>query len=137
MSPIFLQPQLSPKHIIHFPQMPFCISHLHHSFLPLYLQPSWVFSVSYIHGLHTEIQFKILSIPSFHNYLLFLLLPLFFLSLSTIAYLIFQLQLGLCFFLCLISKFCFCTCGFREQVEKGFNGFSSIFCLLLYLSLKT
>ena len=57
-------------------------------------------------------------------------------SLSIISYLIFQLQLGLCFFLCLISKFCSCTCGFREQVEKGFNGFSSIFCLLLYLSLK-
>ena len=65
MSPIILQPQLSPKHIIHFPQMPFCISHLHHSFLALYLQPSWAFSVSYIHGLHTEVQFKILQYPIF------------------------------------------------------------------------
>ena len=113
MSSIILQPQLSPKHKIQFPQMPFCVSHLHHSFLQLYLQPSWAFSASYIQGIH--------------NYLLLLLLIQLF-PLSIISNLIFQLQLGL-FFLCFFSKFSSWICGFRVEVEKGFSGFSLIFSL--------
>lgn len=54
MSSIVLQPQLSPEDKNYLPQMPFCESHLHHSFFPVYLHPSWVFSGSYMEGLHRK-----------------------------------------------------------------------------------
>lgn len=122
---------------LYLPQMPFCESHLHHSFLPLHLQSSWAFLGSYIQGLRRKRDKPSytqppLSIDTFYcNY------HYYFLSFSLyiISNLFFHLQLGLRFFHS-ISKFCSWICGFGEEVEKGFSGFLSIFCLYLSLSLK-
>lgn len=107
---------------LYLPQMPFCESHLHHSFLPLHLQSSWAFSGSCIQGLHrkrtkpsyTEPPRSIDTFYCNYNY--------YFLSFSLyiISNLFFHLQLGL-LLLHSIAKFCSCICGFGEEVEKGFS----------------
>lgn len=126
MSSIVLQPQLSPEDKNYLPQMPFCESHLHHSFFPVYLHPSWVFSGSYMEGLHrksTKPRYREprLSEVTFYccDCYCFLSISIFTFSLSIISTL-FSHSHWVCFSFGW-RQVCSWTFGFGEEVGESFG----------------